>query len=171
MHMRNTFFTLPVAWLAAIVIAATPMLPTAVSAKPAVVLKLSGVLVSQNAKGEEKTTPVTDVQVKTGQTIRYVITATNKGDQPALKLTPMGKIPAGTTYEAGSASSAHALRIEYSIDQGKAWSIRPTITVHTPTGNIVKPANPAAYTNLRWVADKPLDPNAVVVYSYAVRVK
>jgi uncharacterized repeat protein (TIGR01451 family) len=170
--MRNRFLpTLPIAHLALLAMAAALMLPVGAAAKPSVMLKLSGVLVTKDAKGAEKTTPVTDVQVKSGETIRYVITATNKGDQSALKLTPVGKIPVGTAYEAGSASSAYASRIEYSLDGGKVWSIKPTVTVHTPKGDLVKPADPATYTNLRWIADKPLVPNGAVNYSYAVRVK
>lgn len=163
--MRNRFFA---ALFAAYAIA---MFPAAASARPDVKLKLDGYVVTKDAEGHDKETSLTETQVKPGEVIRYVITATNKGDQPALKLMPTDKVPAGTAYEPDSASSGNASRVEYSLDAGKTWSLKPTVTVHTPTGNVVKPADPKTYTNVRWFADKALAPNAVVTYSYKVRVK
>jgi hypothetical protein len=99
-----------------------------------------------------------------------VITASNTGDQPALHVVPTGKIPTGTTYEAGSASG-NGVHVEFSLNGGKTWSQKPTVTVHTSTGDVSKPADPAAYTSLRWVSEKPLLPKASATYSYEVQVK
>jgi len=140
-------------------------------AKPAVSLVLTGFVLGKDAKGAETTTPLADTTVTPGKVIRYIITAINKGDEAALKLLPIGKVPAGTAYEPGSASAKDASRVEYSLNQGKTWSVKPTVTMHTPTGDVVKPADPATYTTVRWVADKPLAPKAAVTYSYEVRVK
>jgi uncharacterized repeat protein (TIGR01451 family) len=144
--------------------------PVAVLAKPVIALHLVGVVVGKDNTGAEMLTPLANTTVVPGLTIRYVITATNQGDQPALKLVPVGKIPDATEYLAGSAST-NATRVEFSLDAGKTWSQHPTVTVHTPTGDVVKLADPATYTALRWITDKPLAPKAVALYSYEVRVK
>jgi uncharacterized repeat protein (TIGR01451 family) len=131
---------------------------------------LQGVLVERAADGAEKTTPVADVALKPGETVRYTLVAVNRGTDPALGLKPIGKIPAGTSFEAGSAAGA-AARVEYSLDGGKTWSTSPTIKVQTPAGIVEKKADPSTYTAIRWTADKPLAPRAVAAYSYQVHIK
>lgn len=143
----------------------------AASAKPNVQLKLDGQLVQHDAKGAEKLVPVASAELKPGELVRYDIVATNQGTDPAAKLVPIGKIPSGTVYAAGTASSTGSLRVEFSIDGGKTWSKSPTIKVTTPTGIVEKPAAPSTYTQIRWIAAKPLASKASVSYSYEVRVK
>jgi uncharacterized repeat protein (TIGR01451 family) len=152
--------------LAAVVFSAVP-----VYAKPMVSLLLSGAIVTKDDKGQEQTKSMEKAVVTPGQTIRYSILVSNKGDQDARNVIPVGNIPNGTAYEAGSASQKNALRVEFSLNKGKTWSEHPTVTVHTPTGDVVKPADPATYTQVRWVAAKPLAPNGAVTYTYDVRVK
>lgn len=152
-------------------IAAFAVLAGSATAKPNVQLKLDGELVQRDAKGVEKFVPITSEALKTGETVRYDIVAMNVGTDPATKLMPVGRIPSGTKYEAGSASASGSLRVEFSIDGGKTWSKSPTIRVTTPTGVVLKPADPASYTEIRWIAAKPLAPKASVSYSYEVRVK
>ena len=141
----------------------------AASARPFVDLRLQGVLVQHNANGAEVTTPVDKVDLKSGETIRYVVIATNSGTDAALKLKPTVRIPAGTFYEAGSASAVS--HPEFSLDGGKTWSSAPTIKVQTPTGIVEKKADPATYTAIRWTVERPLDPHASVSYSYEVQIK
>ncbi len=59
----------------------------------------------------------------------------------------------------------------YSLDSGTTWSATPTTTVHTSAGDVVKKADPATYTRIRFVAGKVLEPNAIDTYTYEVRVK
>jgi uncharacterized repeat protein (TIGR01451 family) len=140
-------------------------------AKPNVVLKLSGVLVERDQNGTERVTAVEKVQLKPGDVVRYVIVASNAGADPARNLVPMGQVPAGTAFQAGSASMKDAAHIEYSLDGGKTWSSAPTIRVHTPAGDVVKKADPATYTSVRWIDDKPLVPKGSATFVYVVRVK
>ena len=152
--------------LAAIALSATVAL-----ARPDVVLHLSGATVQKTSSGEEKLTPLApDQKLKAGEVVRWTIAGTNKGSDPALHFTPSDKIPAGTAYIAGSAStgSGHA---EFSLDEGKTWSPKPMVTVQTPTGPVQKPADPSTFTNIRWIADKPLAPKGSVRFSFEVRVK
>jgi len=140
-------------------------------AKPNVVLKLSGVLVERDQNGVEKTTAVEKAQLKPGDVVRYVIVASNAGTDAARNLVPIGQVPAGTAFMAGSAASKEVPHVEYSLDGGKTWSAAPTVRVHTPAGDVVKKADPAAYTSLRWVDDKPLAPKGSATFVYTVRVK
>src|SRR6202163_648890 len=133
-------------------------------ANPNVVLKLSGVLVERDQNGTERVTAVEKVQLKPGDVVRYVIVASNAGADPARNLVPMGQVPAGTAFQAGSASMKDAAHIEYSLDGGKTWSSAPTIKVHTPTGDVVKKADPATYTSVRWIDDKPLAPKGSATF-------
>ena len=143
----------------------------AVEAKPAVDLRLQGVLVERTADGVEKTIPVADVALTPGETVRYTIVATNRGTDAALGLRPSAKIPAGTAYEAGSAEASGAARVEYSLDGGKTWSAAPTVKVQTPSGIVEKKADPATYTAIRWAAATPLAPHASATYRYQVHIK
>jgi uncharacterized repeat protein (TIGR01451 family) len=152
-------------------LAAIALSTTVAFARPDVVLHLSGATVEKTSSGEEKLVPlVSDQKLKAGEVVRWTIVGTNKGSDPALHFTPSDKIPAGTAYIAGTASTAggHA---EFSLDEGKTWSSKPMVTVQTATGPIQKPADPSTYTNIRWIADKPLAPKGSVRFSFEVRVK
>lgn len=141
-------------------------------AKPTVVLKLAGDVVQKNEKGERQLVPLSGITLHSGEIVRYDVTARNTGTNPAKNLVPVGTIPIGTVYEAGSASSTNALRVEFSIDGGKTWSVSPMVKVRNAAGVLVeKKASPARFTAVRWISEKPLDPKSTVTYDYEVRVK
>jgi uncharacterized repeat protein (TIGR01451 family) len=147
-------------------------LGTSAYARPNVQLHLTGAIVGHDANGKETIQPISgDTELKTGEVVRYDVVATNAGTDPAIKLTPVDKIPAGTQYEAGTAASSPALTIEFSIDGGKTFAKVPMISIKTPKGVVEKKADPATYTAIRWITQKPLAPKASVTYSYEVRVK
>src|SRR5215472_3623577 len=89
---------------------------TAAFARPDVVLHLSGATVERTSSGEKVTPLVPDQKLKAGEVVRWTIAGTNKGSDPALHFTPSDKIPAGTAYIAGSASTAGG-RVEFSLDE------------------------------------------------------
>ncbi|MDB5069486.1 MAG: hypothetical protein JWM87_597 [Candidatus Eremiobacteraeota bacterium] len=146
-------------------------LPGLASAKPNVTLKLTGSIVTKAADGKTTLTPVEKAQPKSGDEIEYDIVASNAGDSPALRLVPVGKIPAGTSYVGGSAKAPRA-RAEFSLDGGKTWSAAPTVTVKQPDGTtVVKKADPSLYTTVRFVTDGAIAPHQAAAYTYEVRVK
>ncbi len=147
------------------------ILPGLASAKPNVTLKLSGSIVTRAADGRTTLTPVEKAQPKAGDEIEYDIVASNAGTTPALRLVPVGRIPAGTAYVDGSAKAPRA-RAEFSLDGGKTWSTSPTVTVKGPDGApVVKKADPSLYTAVRFVTSGAVAPRASVAYTYEVRVK
>ena len=141
-------------------------------AGPNVALKLDGSVVTHDAKGAVVLTPLARADLRSGETIRYDIVATNSGDDVARHLVPLGKIPAGTAYEPSTATSSAVLHPEFSLDGGKTWATRPIVThVHTASGDVTQPADPALYTTLRWVGAAALAAKSSVTYSYQVRIK
>ena len=163
--MRILSLSIPVC-LAAIALSAT-----AAFARPDVVLHLSGATVQKTANGAEKLVPlVPDQKLKAGEVVRWTIVGTNKGSDPALHFTPSDKIPAGTAYISGSATTTGG-RVEFSMDEGKTWSSKPMVTVQSTTGPVQKPADPSSFTNIRWIADKPLAPKGSARFVFEVRVK
>jgi uncharacterized repeat protein (TIGR01451 family) len=147
------------------------VLPGIASAKPSVTLKLTGSLVTKASDGHTTLTPVEKAQPKTGDEIQYDIVAANGGDSPALRLVPVGRIPAGTSYVDGSAKAPRA-HAEFSLDGGKTWAPVPTVRVRQPDGStVVKKADPALYTAVRFVTDGAIAPHASAAYVYEVRVK
>jgi uncharacterized repeat protein (TIGR01451 family) len=106
-----------------------------------------------------------------GETVRYLIVATNAGSEAASHLVPQARIPAGTAYEAGSASYATDSHVEFSLDGGRTWAAKPLVKVQTPNGIVEKAADPSLYTAVRFARDNPLEPKTSVTYSYEVRIK
>jgi uncharacterized repeat protein (TIGR01451 family) len=158
--------------LLAFACAAGMLLPAAAaSARPDVALHLSATVVEKTSNGVEHNVPIeASTKLKTGQLVRYTISAYNKGSDAALHLAPVGKVPAGTAYVAGSASDS-ASRVEFSVDGGKTWSTKPTVTVQSASGALTKPADPSSFTTIRWTSEKPLAPKGSTRFSYEVRVK
>lgn len=141
---------------------------TAAIARPVVELHLGAQAVKETPHGELYG-PISG-EVQRGSVIRYTITATNSGSDPARKLTCVGKVPNGTEFVSGSAKAPGA-KVEYSLDAGRTWSATPTYEVRSATGLAVRYSDPRRYSRVRFIVDKPLAPHAVAQYSYEVRVK
>jgi uncharacterized repeat protein (TIGR01451 family) len=151
-------------------IALLASLVSVAQAKPVVALKLSAQMIQHQANGAEHFVPIDTAALKPGDEIRYVIVATNTGTNAAKNLVPVGRIPAGTAYVAGSASSPTA-NPEFSLDGGKTWAAMPTVKVHTRSGDVVQKADPATYTTIRWHESAALEPKASQTFVYAVTIK
>jgi len=149
---------------------ALALAPSLASAKPAVALTLTGSYVATNDDGTPRLVPVERQRARPGDRIRWEIDAKSTGDQAARGFTAVGRIPAGTAFVAGSQSTSGA-RVEYSLDGTRTWSASPTVTVHTPAGIVVRKADPATYTAIRWLGAAPLAPGAVGRYTYDVTVR
>jgi uncharacterized repeat protein (TIGR01451 family) len=143
---------------------------TAAFAKPVVVVTLAQATVVTAADGTQHLAALTDdVPVGRGTAIRYTISAKDTGSEPARQLALTGHVPSGTAYTPSSlrGPGGHA---EFSLD-GKTFSAHPMVSVKTPAGDVMQPADPASYVVVRWVKDAPLDANAGTSFSYEVRVK
>lgn len=107
-----------------------------------------------------------------GDVIRYTLTATNRGREPAHNVEVVDPIPAGTEYVLGSAKGKGA-RISYSIDSGRFYQQPPVVyEFRLPDGSIEKRPAPAdLYTHVKWTITQPIPPGGSVPITLQVRVK
>jgi uncharacterized repeat protein (TIGR01451 family) len=110
--------------------------------------------------------------VKPGEILDWTITSANEGNASASEYKAVAKIPAGTQFVAGSASADGSASVTYSIDNGKSFSVQPTIEEKQPDGSIKKvAAPPSMYTQLRYEWADPLVQGGKLNASYKVRLK
>lgn len=140
------------------------------AATPSVRLALAGAVVSRDASGAERLTPLADHAAIPGETIRYTISAENAGSDAARTLVPSGRIPAGTQLRSGSLAASGPATVEFSLDGGKTWSAKPMVAARTPQGVTLVPAPLSAYTAIRWNAGR-LGPHERERFSYEVTVR
>ena len=109
-----------------------------------------------------------------GQIVEYRVSVGNRSETslPAGNAAVTGPVPAGTMYQANSASFDDA-RLEFSADGGQSFSSPPVmITVVNEEGEEVEvEASPEDYTALRWNILKTLEPGETLVYVYRVIVR
>ncbi len=111
-------------------------------------------------------------KVSPGDRILYKILVTNQGDRDASHASAVGPIPAGTVYVSGTATTSAELRIDYSVDGGKNFSLTPTITILGKDGKAqIVPAPVERYTTVRWTWNNPLPAGAEATVSYQVQVR
>jgi uncharacterized repeat protein (TIGR01451 family) len=138
------------------------------AARPEVKVELAAVVERDNSL-----VPVEKAKlVKQGETLDWTIKSENSGQAPAMDYKAVGRIPAGTTFVAGSAMVEGTAKVVYSLDSGKSFSANPMIDEKQADGSIKKVAAPVSmYTNVRYEWADPLAPGGHVTASYKVRVK
>lgn len=140
----------------------------AAALRPEVKINLSAAVERDNGL-----VPVEKAQiVKQGEVLDWTIDSANAGNGPALNYKAVSRIPAGTSFIAGSAKGEGAAKVVYSIDGGKTYSINPMIDEKQADGSIKKvPAPVSLYTHVRYEWADPLAPGGHVAASYKVRIK
>jgi uncharacterized repeat protein (TIGR01451 family) len=107
-----------------------------------------------------------------GDRLAYALLCRNVGAEQAREAEVTDRIPFGTVYEAGSATSEGA-RVTFSLDGAKTFKREPlTYETTDATGKKVKkPVPPSMITHLRWTFEEPLAPSAERLVRFNVRVK
>jgi uncharacterized repeat protein (TIGR01451 family) len=116
----------------------------------------------------------TDASLRPGETIRYIVTASNTSDRQIKKLVVNQPIPKGSVYVLGSATlpNVEGAKLDYSIDGGKTYTGNPTIRVKLENGEIVtRPAPESMYTNIRWRFGDNFSAKTVAYATYKVRIR
>lgn len=93
-----------------------------------------------------------------GQVVYYTVRITNPTPVFANKVQVTQRIPANTTYVAGSAAGPGA-DVEFSIDGGQTFASARDLKL--PDG--VTRARPERYTHIRWRLRNPLAPGATAL--------
>ena len=95
--------------------------------------------------------PADSTKVLPGDTVRYHLLFTNVSAAAVHGIVLDNPIPAGLSYEAGSAKSDRGdVAVLFSIDGGKTHSAAPTIDVVVDGRHEQRAAPAEQYTNVRW---------------------
>jgi uncharacterized repeat protein (TIGR01451 family) len=131
------------------------------------------VFLAASVERDNSLVPVEKAQlVKAGEILNWTISSENSGGASALDYKTVSRIPAGTTFVAGSAKAEGSTKVAYSIDGGKSYSATPMIDEKQADGTVKKVAAPVSmYTNVSYQWADPLAPGGHVTASYKVRVK
>jgi len=105
-----------------------------------------------------------------GDEIRYRLVFTNVTAGPVKNIQFVDPIPSGMVYVVGSSTSDQRVRVEYSIDSGRTYGARPTISVVVGGITVQKPAPSERYTHVRWTVVGSLARAAQVSVEFHVRV-
>lgn len=154
-------------------IAATVMSLSSVAALAAPLVHLSthGYVVHSSSSGLRLEEFSSSVAPHSGDLIEWKVVAKNDGRDVARRLVTNLPIPASTEYVAGTATGSPGVVVAFSVDGGKSFSPKPMRVVHTPQGDVTKPADPASYTTVRWTDESDLSSNASAAFSYEAKVK
>ncbi len=95
-----------------------------------------------------------------GETVYYTVRIRNPTAAFVPDVTVVQKIPANTSYIAGSAAGPSA-RVTYSIDGGQTFGSAARLQVDV--AGTMRAAAPQQYTHIRWQLRNPLAPGAVAL--------
>ena len=137
------------------------------TARPEVKVMLSGMI-----ERDQDRIPVEEgVSVKPGEIVDWTIISSNEGNAPAREYKAIGVVPQGTEFVAGSVSADGSVKVTYSIDNGRSFSLEPTIEEKQSDGSIKRvPAPSSMYTQIRYEWTDPLNEGSKLSASYKVRL-
>ena len=98
-------------------------------------------------------------RVVAGDPVVYTLAVRNIGADPAPTVVVTSPIPRGMRYVAGSAVGP-AAELSFSVDGGRSYALPAQLTVLGPDGKS-RAADPADYTNIRWVLADTLQAGSV----------
>ena len=156
---------------AALVLVAAPAL--AAAEKPKLKIEIYMAKEVKTVKdGKEAVEAVATDKAASGDTIVYTIKYTNIGKSVAKAVKVMDPIPGHTVYVPDSAAGDDT-EITFSTDGGKTFKKPPVmVKAKDNSGKIVeKPAPAEAYTHVRWLVNKDIQPGGSGHTSFKVKVK
>jgi len=108
-----------------------------------------------------------------GETIEYLLTYQNTGKTQLSALAVNGPIPPNTSFIQGSNSTKVPHEFKVSIDHGKTWDTEPVRRKQTNKDGkeiwVIIP--PSEYTNIQWMAKKPIGPGQIQTYRYRITIE
>jgi len=115
--------------------------------------------ITTDARGEQSTQLVPVEKIVPGNEVIYTVSATNICDQAAEHVVIDNPVPEHMIYVANSAIGP-GTEVTFAIDGGFNFGKPEALKVASPDGSERK-AEPADYTNIRWVMRNPLKPGDV----------
>ncbi len=132
---------------------------------PAIQVQLTG----EVRRGEEMVS-VETVSVLPGELLVWQLQVRNASDRNLRNVSTDGLVPRGTAFVAGSARADGAALL-YSIDGGRTFSPQPMVRVIENGVERERPADPATYTNIRFVWSGSHPAGATRLARYQTRVR
>lgn len=128
------------------------------------------VITAHNVTAETASGRENKAVAQPGDVIRYSLVFTN-GTRGAVKNVQfVDPLPKGLVYVLGSAKADQLVRVEYSIDGGKAYATQPTIVVIEDGRRVEQSAPREMYTHIRWTVLGSLAPAAQVTAEFEAQV-
>ncbi len=126
------------------------------------------VTVTTGANGDDILTfaPATDVEP--GQQVRYSLTYTNEGPEPAESVSLVMPIPAEVSYVEASVAGVPG-SITFSADNGQTYAARDALMTGDGENNRV--ANASEITHIKWAFSAPIAPADSGAISYMAVLK
>ena len=130
--------------------------------------KVEVATVTIDANGEDALTfaPATDVEP--GQQLRYSLTYTNEGPEPADSVSLVMPIPSEVTYLEGSAEGS-AGTVTFSADNGQTYAMRDALMIGEAENSRI--ANASEITHVKWAFGAPIAPADSDAISYMAVLK
>lgn len=102
-----------------------------------------------------------------GDEVNYSLHFTNPTAGPIRGVVFNNPVPAGLRYKAETASADRKdVTIDYSIDGGKTYSVKPLVEVEVDGARVKRPAPPDMYTHIRWTIQGPVPAGASVAAEF-----
>ena len=122
-------------WIA--LVGAVPLAAQSQQPKPLVISAINKTADSDKAAGHERKA---GALARPGDVLGYSLAFTNRTSGHVSQVQFVDPLPTGLVYQTGSARADKAVRIEYSIDGGKSWSVEPMVIVLENGRRVSKPA-------------------------------
>lgn len=146
---------------------AAPVLAQSQEPKALVISAINQTAESDKAAGKARKD---GTLARPGDVLGYSLAFTNRTGSSVRHVQFVDPLPKGLVYRTGSARADKAVGIEYSIDGGKSWAMKPMVTVMENGRRVLKPAPREAYSHIRWTVSEPLAPGAQVTAAFEAEV-
>lgn len=139
---------------------------------PARALQISAENLSAHSPRHASSPRGDSLHVLPGDTLRYRLLFTNVSTGAVHGIVVDNPIPAGLTYEPGSAKADRAdVAILFSIDGGATYSAMPMVDVDVAGKREQQPASADKYTHVRWTVRGDVPKGAQIHAEYDVQAK
>jgi uncharacterized repeat protein (TIGR01451 family) len=109
--------------------------------------------------------------LKPGDVVRYQLIFTNTRPDSVRRVQFNDRVPRGLRFVEGSASADRSdVVVEFSIDSGRTYALRPEIDVIVNGERVRRPAPADRYTHVRWSAQGWVRPQASVTAEFRVQL-
>ncbi len=124
---------------------------------------------SEGPNGETVRSEVSAETVAPGDRVRYQLSFSNAGAEPASAIALVMPIPAETVLIEGTPEATLSATTTYSVDQGVTFA--PLDVLEVASGELVRPARAGDVTHVRWAVLDDVAPSATGSVAFEAQVR